>query len=297
MLVTAQQVKQISLNYGRNDICEMVAKTITEVGDKYFLDTPIRIKHFLGQCCIESTFFTKLEENLNYSAKRMTEVWPNRFPTLDSAATYANNPIALANKTYGGRMGNTAPNSGWNYRGSSLKQITGFDNFDAFNKWIHTLFPNAPDFVKNPDFLRTLEWSVWPGIWYWVSNKCYLFADKDDVKGLTRAINGGLTGYEERVKATAVAGKIFNMKTNPAPTPAPPKTPDPLLMEYQNKMLKLSVAAKQPSWNPGKPDGWMGTNTKKAVESLQSYCKLLVDGKPGPNTRKAIDMLCEKYKV
>lgn len=76
--------------------------------------------------------FAPVEENLNYSAKRLTQVWPTRFPTIAAAAPYANNPQKLANKVYGGRMGNTGPEDGWRYRGRSLVQITGKDNYDKY---------------------------------------------------------------------------------------------------------------------------------------------------------------------
>lgn len=297
MEVTVTQVRQISLNQGKPEICAMVAGFLTTKGDLYQLDTLYRVKHFLGQTAIESAFFTRLEESLYYSAKRMTEVWPNRYPTIKAAQPYAQNPQALANHTYGGRMGNKGPNDGWLYRGSSIKMITGYDNFNAFNIWIHALIPNAPDFVKNPDALRTLEWAVYPAVWYWSTKNCAYYADRDDVKGLTRAINGGLIGLEDRKKATALAAKVFNAQTDPKPTVLPPKTPDLLLKEYQWKMGELSVKLKKPEFNPGKADGWNGTNTVKAVTAIQLYTNLNPDGKCGPNTRKAINQLCQKYGI
>jgi len=92
--------------------------------------TPARICHFLAQCFVESSGFTDAEEDLSYSAKRLTQVWPKRFPTIESAQPYARNPEALANKVYGGRMGNTESGDGWKYRGG-LKQLTGKDNAPA----------------------------------------------------------------------------------------------------------------------------------------------------------------------
>lgn len=80
--------------------------------------TPARICHFLAQCFVESRGFTDVEEDLSYSAKRLVQVWPKRFPTIESAAPYAHNPEALANKVYGGRMGNTDPGDGWKFRGA-----------------------------------------------------------------------------------------------------------------------------------------------------------------------------------
>lgn len=291
MVVTSAQIAKISLGKGRADICDLVANTITQKGDEYQLDTPLRVKHFLGQTCIESSFFSKLEESLYYSAQRLVQVWPNRFPTIAAATPFANNPQKLANKTYGGRMGNVGPNDGWLYRGSGLPQLTGKDNFSAFTKWMKGIDPNSPDFVSDPDKVRTIDWGIWPALWFWIAHDCASYADKDDAKGLTRAINGGMIGYDDRAKATALAGLVLNVATQPPVTNIKPTTPDPLLMQYQDKMNKISVALKQPSFSPGKADGWNGPATVKAVTAIQSYTKLNADGILGPNTRKAIDLL------
>ena len=296
MHITDAQIKAISLGHGKPEICNIVASSLNEHGSKFQIDTPMRMKHFLGQCAIESAFYSRLEENLYYSAQRLIEVWPNRF-NANNAAEYAHNPQKLANFTYGGRMGNKGPNDGWLYRGSSIKQITGHDNFQLFTNWIVRYIPNAPDFVKYPDLLRTLEWSTWPAFWYWSANNCSYFADRDDCKGLTRAINGGLTGYNERLKATALSAKVLNIKTDPVVTTQKPKQADPLLMEMQIKLTKLAAIMKRPEFDPKGADGWNGPNTEKAVWAVQRYTKILTDGKCGPNTRKAINMLCEKYGV
>lgn len=296
MHITDAQVKAISLGYGKAEICNLVASSINKFGGQYQLDTPMRLKHFLGQCCIESNFYRTLEESLIYSEERLIEVWPNRF-NKSNAKNYARNPQALANFTYGGRMGNTGPNDGWLYRGSSVKQMTGKENFGLFTIWIKKIIPDAPDFVKYPDLARTIQWAMWPAIWYWTANNCAYYADRDDAKGLTRAINGGLNAYAERVKATAVTAKVLNAQTNPAVTTTKPKTPDPLLKEYQGKLKKLATILKRPDFDPGAVDGWNGPATEKAMKAVQAYTKIIVDGKCGPNTRKAISLLCEKYGV
>lgn len=297
MEITTAQVKAISLGVGRTDICSAVAAFITEKGKDYQLDTPMRIKHFLGQCCIESNFYRSLEESLYYSVERLQAVWPKRFPTYASAVPYAKNPEKLANFTYGGRMGNDTVGDGWMYRGRSIKQITGKNNYNDFDIWIHRLFPSAPNFVRNPELLATIEWCIWPAVWYWTSKNCAYFADRDDVKGLTRNINGGLTNLLERTNATALAGKTLNMRTDPSVLYSAPKTPDPLLKEMQEKMGKLASKMARPDFDPKGADGWNGPNTEKAIKAIQTYCKLAVDGKCGPNTRRAINVLCEKYGV
>ena len=87
------------------------------------------LPNFLAQVLHESGMLQRLEEGLSYSAERLTQVWPRRFPTLSSAMPYARNPRALANRVYGGRIGNSAPDEGWRYRGRGLIQITGRDNY------------------------------------------------------------------------------------------------------------------------------------------------------------------------
>lgn len=299
MKITANEIKQISLNRGRNDLCEVIADFITEKGDEFHLDTPMRVKHFLGQVCVESGFMTRLEENLNYSATRLTQVWPSRFPTVAAAQPYAMNPRALAMKTYGNRkdLGNTSAEDGWTFRGRTPKQLTGRDNYTRFNTWMHKRIPEAPDFVKNPDLLLDLQWTMYPALWFWDSNNCWQYADKDDCKGVTRSINGGLIGYEDRLKATAYAAKILNMRTDPSVITIKPKQPDPLLMQYQGYLKKLSVAMKNIKLDPGIVDGWNGTKTEAAVEEVQRITNIIVDGKLGPNTRLAIDKLRSKYNV
>ncbi len=85
----------------------------------------LRVAHFMAQILHESGAFTILDENMNYTAKRMMQVWPSRFKTLASAQPFANNPEKLANKVYGGRMGNVDPGDGWKYHGRGLLQLTG----------------------------------------------------------------------------------------------------------------------------------------------------------------------------
>ncbi|QIG74755.1 lysozyme-like protein [Rhizobium phage RHph_I42] len=308
MMITPQQVKDISLGFGRADICQAVADGITTHGDTFHLDTPIRVKHFLGQCCIESNFYRSLEENLNYRAEGLVGTFGAKRISAAQAQKvgrtpeHAADPRAIANIVYGGEwgkinLGNIGPDDGWRYRGSSIKQLTGLSNFTGFNRWIRQFVPDAPDFVAYPEALRTLEWAIWPAFYFWDDRGCYQFADNDDAKGLTRRINGGLNGVEDRIKATAVAGKVLNMPTQSVPTPVKPNQPDPLLLQYQKVMVLIADKTGKKEFNPGTPDGWNGPATRKAVEAIQAFTNLNVDGKLGPNTRKAIDILADRLGI
>jgi putative chitinase len=156
------------------------------------ITTKKRVAKFLAQGSFESMRLTKTEENLSYSAKRLTQVWPSRFPTLASAEPYARNPRALANKVYGGRMGNTDPDDGWIYRGRGLKQLTGKANYLAAEDGLGMLITGDNAYrVAQP------EGAAWTACWFWYANGCNQLADGDDLAALTRRINGGLIGHED----------------------------------------------------------------------------------------------------
>lgn len=155
------------------------------------ITTCLRIAHWFAQFGHESRNFTRYEENLNYSAKRLCEVWPTRFPTLDSAAPYAGNPIDLANKVYGGRMGNKAPGDGWRYRGRG-PQITGRENYRLAERGTGLPLIANPDLASLPENFTHLACD------YWDRQSCNRMADRDDLEGITQAVNGGRIGLAER---------------------------------------------------------------------------------------------------
>lgn len=155
------------------------------------INTLDRAAMFFGQIAHESMRLSKTEENLNYSAERLCVVWPTRFRTLAAAKPYARNPRALANNVYGGRMGNVAPDDGYKYRGRGLKQLTGRDNYARMTNQL------GVNYLDNPDAVALPQGAVYTAVQFWVNAKGNTFADKGDYRGLTLAINGGLTGYED----------------------------------------------------------------------------------------------------
>jgi putative chitinase len=165
------------------------------------IDTPARIAHFLAQCAHESGGFQRMEENLNYSAKRLREVFPKYF-TEAQAAEYGGKKEKIANRVYGGRMGNgdEASGDGYRFRGRGIIQLTGRSNYRKYG---------GPEIENNPDSAGTLPAAVKIAVSYWNINKCSPMADKDDVKGITKAINGGEVGLAERQKLVAQAKKIW----------------------------------------------------------------------------------------
>lgn len=159
------------------------------------INTAARQAAFIPQIGHESMSLTKLTEGLNYSAERLMQVWPTRFPTLASTVGYARNPVALANHVYADRMGNGDERSGdgWRYRGAGLKQLTGKENHIACA--LH--FDIDPDEVG--DWLRTIEGACRSAAWFWRLHGLNELADVGNFRRITKVINGGYNGYDERL--------------------------------------------------------------------------------------------------
>ena len=165
-------------------------------------ETPLRVAHFMAQVLHESGGLANQIESLNYSAERLPKVWPSRFkPTgpLDPA-DFAHNQQKLGNEVYGGRMGNTGPNDGFTYRGRGLLQLTGKDSYQEATTTLRAQDPAAPDFVATPDDVFGAEWCVAIAAAEWASKGCNGLADQDDIKKVTKAINGGLIGLSDRTE-------------------------------------------------------------------------------------------------
>ena len=170
------------------------------IGPNTFSKGDQELDDFLGQVLHESQLLERLEENLNYTTpERLMAVWPKRFPTLADARPYVRNPEALANRVYGGRLGNTTPGDGWRYRGSGLIQVTGADNYRAVQA-----ATGIPVYAR-PELLReaTAE-NLRCCIAWWEGN----VPDGviDCVRRVTQAVNGGLHGLLDRERLTGEAG-------------------------------------------------------------------------------------------
>jgi len=166
---------------------------LNQVFVKYDIGTPKRQAAFIGQCSVESANFTRLQENLNYSAERLTQVWPSRFPSVSIAQPYAHNPKALANFVYAGRLGNLQDGDGWMYIGRGLIQITGRENYANCGSGI------GVDIIDNPELLLTPRYAALSAGWYWNRKQLNLLADSGDIETMTKRINGGLTELDERI--------------------------------------------------------------------------------------------------
>jgi putative chitinase len=164
--------------------------------EKYAINTPERQACFLAQVMHESNSFKALSENLNYSAQGLMRTWPSRFPDLDVAEKYEHNPEKIANKVYAGRMGNIEEGDGWKYHGRGLIQLTGRENYANFG------LNAGVDVLSNPDLLATPEYASLSAGWYWNKRNLNELADKMDIEGITKKINGGTIGLEDRKART-----------------------------------------------------------------------------------------------
>jgi putative chitinase len=162
----------------------------------YDINTPRRVAAFVAQCAHESGNFKFLKENLNYKAESLMRVWPRYFPDIDTARRYAHNQEAIANRAYGGRMGNgdEASGDGAKFCGRGLIQLTGRSNYQAFADSIETHIDDIPE------YLATFEGATQSACWFWETNNLNRFADVGDIKGMTKVINGGFLGLEDRIK-------------------------------------------------------------------------------------------------
>lgn len=165
----------------------------------YDINTPRRIAAFIAQCAHESGNFRTIKENLNYRAETLRKIFPKYFPTDELARQYASRPNkqeAIANRVYANRMGNGPEESGdgWRYCGRGLIQLTGKHNYQAFAASIETPVEEIPE------YLATFEGAAQSACWFWETNNLNALADAGDIVAMTRRINGGTIGLEDRIK-------------------------------------------------------------------------------------------------
>ena len=203
MNITEQQLSQIlTRNKTLGPLCEALNKVLS----KYEINTPNRVAGFLAQCGHESADFTVLKENLNYGAKGLRGVFPKYFADDATAAAYERQPEKIANRIYGGRMGNgpEASGDGYKYRGRGAIQLTGHDNYANFAKSI------GKTIDETIAYLETVDGAIESACWFWKSRGLNAVCDSDDIVKMTKLINGGTIGLDDRKahyeKAKSVLG-------------------------------------------------------------------------------------------
>ena len=202
-LKTAGQWRQILMDCGVKIITathwSYIFADVVKTGS--FSQGDAEIDDFLGQVLHESAGLERLSENLNYSAERLCVVWPGRFPTLADARPYAHNPEALANRVYGGRMGNTRPGDGWRFRARGPIGLTGFDNYTFVGDLIGQDLTVMPELMEQPRY--ALEATI---AWWEDRIPDSMLGDPERV---TRRVNGGLIGLADRQALTDAAGRAL----------------------------------------------------------------------------------------
>jgi len=208
MLITPQQLVQVLPRASATAATLVPELNLSMLA--YGIDNPARIAAFIAQLGVESGQFTCLVENLHYSAQRLAAIWPNRFSDGKGqpnalAIQLGGNPEAIANSVYAGRLGNGPEESGdgWRYRGRGLLQVTGRENYRKVGAALKV------DLEATPELLEQPHYACQSAACFWADHELNDLADSGDFKTITLRINGGLNGYDERVKFWEVAKQVW----------------------------------------------------------------------------------------
>lgn len=198
-MLTAEKLKQLKID-------EKWLDPLNETFERFNINTPIRQAAFIGQCGHECGNFKVLEENLNYRAETLCKIWPKRFPTLEFAKQYERNPKKIANSVYANRMGNRdeASGDGFRFRGRGCLQTTGSANYYHAGKGI------GIDLIMNPDLLTEPRYAALAAGFFWDTHKLNELADLRDYVKMTKKINGGTIGLQDRINHINHAFDVLN---------------------------------------------------------------------------------------
>jgi putative chitinase len=191
--LTEQQLQQI---IPKNKYVSYWYDALRQLLPQYEINTSLRIAAFLAQCAHESGGFVFIKENLNYRWQSLRKVFPKYFPTDALAQQYEKQPEKIANRVYANRMGNGPEESGDGYKfcGRGLIQVTGRENYS----WFAASLQITPE--EASEYMETFEGAAQSACWFWESNNLNQWADKRDILTLTKRINGGTIGLEDRKK-------------------------------------------------------------------------------------------------
>lgn len=258
------------------------------------ITTPLRLAHFLAQALHETGGFTVLRENMSYTAPRLLQIFGvgvhSAAVTPAEANRIARNQQAIAERVYGlgnprkaRELGNTEAGDGFRYRGNGVLQTTGRGNHRRMGEAC------GLDLEGDPDLATTPEHALKPALHEWTAGGLNVFADRNDIRTITRRINGGFIGLPEREKWL---NKIFPLlKDKKQDTdPSAAGDPDDTIRRLQEDLNDLGA-------NPRLDvDGRFGPGTRKAVKKFQTSVGLVADGIPGPVTEAAIKLRLETIR-
>ncbi len=203
-MLNADQLKKMHIG-------EEWVDALNETFERFQIDTPMRQASFIGQCSHESANFKVLEENLNYRAATLLKLFPRTAKrtwgfTPEEAAAYERQPKKIANRIYGNRMNNRdeASGDGFRFRGRGILQLTGSANYHHAGKAL------GVDFIMEPDLVATPKYAAMTAGWFWNTHKINQFADVQDWVTMTKRINGGTIGLDDRIKHIMQALQILS---------------------------------------------------------------------------------------
>lgn len=243
------------------------------------LATPLRAAHLIGQCAHESLGFTRAVESLRFATpERLMAVWPRRFRTRAEALPFVRAPEALASSVYAGRMGNgdAASGDGWRYRGRGWLQLTGRANYRRFGALLGIGLEAEPELAAEPGVAWRIA-AAYLATRRRMGRTALAWADADNAEMVTRIVNGGLHGLDDRRSRTAAA--LAALSGRPA-----------LLRQGDTgpAVLALQQALARAGFAPGALDGAFGPRTAAAVAAFQRRAGLAADGVAGPETLAAL---------
>lgn len=276
MQITASTIKALFPKY---KYPEDLAEALTEQFEKYEINTVNRAAGFLAQCGHESAGFTILKENLNYSADGLNKIFKKYFPTVADATPYARNPEKIANKVYANRMGNGSESSGegYKFRGRGAIQLTGKDNYTQFAKAVGLTIDEA---VAD---LETLDGAIESACWFWQKNGLNAICDADDILKMTKRINGGTIGLEDRTKHYKEAKHLLGGGHVAEASSATTTATEYVTVRVGSNNDTVKAVQKALGLTA---DGKFGPGTEKAVKAWQTAHGLTADGVVGPATIK-----------
>jgi predicted chitinase len=205
------------LGEGKQNVQKLqdIVECINTYSLRFGVNTNLRMAHFIGQLSVETSNFKKTEETFNYSSERLMKVWPSRFKFVESTLPYLGNPEAIANLVYGSRLGNDTPGDGFRFRGRGFIQVTGKYNYKEFTRWYNEqgLSEAKINFVKTPELVKDLPYSIIGSFWFFNNNGLNDLADNDNIHEISKRINGKgyMRSFENRRRRTDLAKKILGV--------------------------------------------------------------------------------------
>lgn len=250
-------------------------EAMEEILPFYEINTVNRVAGFIAQCAHESNNFRVLQENLNYSSKALDAIFGKYFVRAGrNAKEYHRQPEKIANVIYASRMdnGNTESGDGWRFRGRGVIQLTGRHNYTKFGSSLSITAEQAIKYVK------TKKGALESACWFWDTNKINRYADKQDITGMTKRINGGTIGLADRKKHYKHALEVLGGHWSP---------PKVVHSTVRKGSKGETVKAVQKALG-AKADGDFGPGTEAAVIAWQRSRGLVPDGIVGPSTLRAM---------